>query len=177
MVTLPERGTSALFFGQCHDVIVTQRDNPWIRYYSFEGGNKLTLVWEKPLPEGVKYSCYKCTTPSRKIILSWAGVMFVFNSDFSLLSQYSIPGAILAVMGDDYFLVSNYHTEASDKSDVLCVSKRLIAEPEKDVLTLSVPADGAYKRDDVLYAACAGDGHTAIVAIYQTFVDFLQSQW
>ena len=171
-MTMTVDGAVQLRLGQCHDVIATQKDKPWIRYYSVEGGNKMTLLWEKPLPEGVVYNCWKYTTPSRKIILSHANVMFVFTKDLTLLSKYTIPGAIRGVKGDDYFLMCNGFTEASRNSGELQISRRAMAEPEEDVLTLSIPAEGAYKRDDELHAACAGDGRTVIIARKQLFVDF-----
>ena len=171
-MTMPERGTINVGFGQCHDLMVTQPDKPWIRYYSLEGENKVTLVWEKPLPEGVEYNSWMYTTPSHKLIMSRAGVMFMFDRNLSLLRQCSIPGEICGVMGDDYFLVCNAYTKVCRESDELRVSQRRIVDPEKDVLTLSVPVDGAYRRSDSLRAACTGDGHTVMVALEQSFVDF-----
>ena len=171
MVTLREKETINLWFGQSHDVLVAQEKKP-LRYYSLQDCNKLTLLWEKTLPEGLKCSCWMYTTPSNKLVMSWSGVMFVFDRNLNLQRKHKVPGEIRAVMGDDYFLVDNYYTDASKKSGVLRVSRRELSAPEKENFTLSTPADGAYKRDDVLYAACAEDGHTAIMAEEKSYVDF-----
>ena len=134
-------------------------------------GDKLTLVWEKSMPEGLAYNCYKYTTPSRKLIMSWA-CMFVFDGNLTLLSKYPLPGQIRGMWRDEYFVVCDWFTDDSKNSGELRIRKRKLSAPRQNMFTFSIPAEGAYRRDDALLAACAEDGSTAIVARRQRYADF-----
>ena len=170
MVTLPEMEIIQLRFGQSHDLFVAQENKP-LRYYSLQDGKKLKLIWEKPLPEGLNWESYMYTIPSGKLIMSW-NETFVFDRNLELLSKYQLPGAIRGMSRDECFVVCDWFTDASQKSGELRVSRRSITSPEKETFTFKTPAQGAYKRDDTLYAVCGEDGRTAIVAYMQCYVDF-----
>ena len=177
MVTLPEKGEIVLRFGQAHDVLVTQTNKP-LRYYSLQDANKLTLVWEKTMPEELDWNCFMYTTPSGKFITSDFREKFVFDRNFNLLSKHKVPGEILGVMGDDYFVACDGYTASSllrrvvTEHGVLRLSRRELATPEKKTFALSIPAEGGYKQGDEIHAACTKDGHTAVVAFRQSYVDF-----
>ena len=171
-VTLPVEKSSPvnLHFGQSHDLLVAQENNP-LRYYSLSRGiNKPTLVWEKPMPKGLDWDCRKFTTPSDKLIMSGSDTL-VFDDNLNLISKSSLPGMIRGIKGEEFYVACDKFTQTSGK---LQLSRREFSAPKKETFTFTTPAneDIVYMAYDKLYAVCGEDGSTAVVATGKCFADF-----
>ena len=102
--------------------------------------------------------------------MSFSRPMFCFDTKLVKQNEYDVIGEICGVGGDKFFVVDDRRTSTSQRRRTLQFTRRELSSPEKITYAFSIPASGAYNRDDALYAACAGT--TAIVARKQCCVDF-----
>ena len=172
MNTLPGKSCAYLHFGHSNDLLVCWKDkSKELLYYKMEG-NKMNLKWQKPLPDGVTGNCYQYITPSGSIVMSYSGIIYMFNSHLSLLSRYNVKGTIRGMIRDKFFVVCDELTEASQKDGLLRLSVNDASKPEEIRWKLDIPADGAYKRGDEVHACGDADGSIAVTVHKKPYIDF-----
>ena len=172
MVTLPGKGKVALHFGQSHTVLLVWADQPTTLHHYRLCDNKLKLLFKTPPPDTVTWKCYKYTTPNNNIIMSYGGKMHMFNSDLKLLKKVDIPGDIYGIMKDQYMVVGDYYTTASQRDGVKRLSVRKLSSPDREEWILDVPPGGAYNNEDVIYARVTSQGSVAVVVQNKPHIDF-----
>ena len=176
LTDLKKTGLCKTSFGQYNEVLVKWKDQPKsIHKYQLNDKGKLTQMWKKPLPVGLKYDCWTHCTTGKRIIMSSLGKMYVFSDKLELTNKYDVPGEIYGVIGDYLFVLCNGRTPESEHSRQLRLSVRKLYSPRRDSWYLRFPKEGAYSRKDKLFACGSRSGDIVVIAREEPFVDFYNS--
>ena len=167
-IILPVRGAANLSFGLQEDFIGGFQNSPDFYYYKYQSGS-FRLIWQKQIPENLKFSCLKHRLPSGDIFLQ------LYHSEASLYDQQlrpirtlHAPGGMIGLLhGGRYAVVTN-HASPGVPIKLSVVSASDLGSRHH---RLDVPPEGEYDRDNHLFACGHEESGVAVTAFEKPFVD------
>ena len=132
-------------FSLKNEVLLGRKTNNTMTKYNFSH-KKYQMVWEKPAPEEMKYSCSKFISATGDIILCdiEESVTHIYRGDLVLKAIHNFDDMVLQAVGNNRLTYSLYDDDAKTVVDVYTMNQefvhRMILPKSKSSSSLSVCA-------------------------------------
>ena len=167
-IILAVRGVAFLDFGLQEDFIVGFLNSPDFYYYKYQSGS-FRLIWQKQIPENLKFNCWKYTLPSGDIFLQlFLNKASLYDQQLRPIRTLHVPGIMIGVLhGGRYAVVKN------NASPGVLIKLSVVSASDLGSThhRLDVPPEGEYDRDDILKACGREESGVAVTVWNKPFVD------